>query len=490
MAGSGASCRSRISRPGCRLAEIVGRYVKLTRRGREHLGLCPFHKEKTPSFNVVEEKGFYHCFGCGAHGTAIDFVMAVEGLGFAERVDAAGRADRHRGAAPRGGGGARAGASGSTRPTPRRRPGSRRQLLAPAAGRRAPISSGAGSTGRSSVAFELGYAPNDRQALRAALRGQGFARGRSWSPPALLAGRGRRRGRSTASATGSCSRSPTSAAAIVGFGGRALGEARAKYLNTPETEIFHKGELLYNLHRAARPARERREVVLAEGYMDVIALAQAGIAHAVAPLGTAVTERQLAAPMASGRSADRLPGRRPRRPGGGACEPPSGRCRSCAAGQSLRFAILPDGEDPDSFLRRHGAEALRRCCPKRTPCRRSSGGWRPGASVSRRPEARAALSRRLRSLARLAADADLRGSLLDRVSRPAGGVVAPRMGRRRAEGRRSSAWKGSGRHVWRPAWPIRSSGGGPAGHPRRPAAVDAGRPGGDVRPGQFRQPVG
>ena len=69
------------------LAEIVGRYVKLTRRGREQVGLCPFHKEKTPSFNVVEEKGFYHCFGCGAHGTAIDFVMAVEGLGFGDALE-------------------------------------------------------------------------------------------------------------------------------------------------------------------------------------------------------------------------------------------------------------------------------------------------------------------------------------------------------------------------------------------------------------------
>ena len=144
---------------------------------------------------------------------------------------------------------------------------------------------------------------------------------------------------------------------IVGFGGRALGDARAKYLNTPETEIFHKGELLYNLHRAKGPAREQRALVLAEGYMDVIALAQAGIAHAVAPLGTAVTERQLAslwrmaeAPVvcldgdraglaAAMRAAERaLPVMR--------------------GGQTLRFAILPDGEDPDSYLRRHGAEAL------------------------------------------------------------------------------------------------------------------------------------
>ena len=145
---------------------------------------------------------------------------------------------------------------------------------------------------------------------------------------------------------------------IVGFGGRALGEARAKYLNTPETELFHKGELLYNLHRAKAPARERRALVLAEGYMDVIALAQAG--HR--PCGGA-----------PGHGGDRAPA--------GAClwrlaEAPivcldGDRAGLAAAmraaeralplmrgGQTLRFAVLPDGEDPDSYLRRHGAEAL------------------------------------------------------------------------------------------------------------------------------------
>ena len=114
---------------------------------------------------------------------------------------------------------------------------------------------------------------------------------------------------------------------IVGFGGRALGDARAKYLNTPETALFHKGELLYNLHRAAPAGAQRREIVLAEGYMDVIALARAGLEHAVAPLGTAVTERQLGAALALCRSADRLPRWRPRRPRVRPCARPSAPCR-------------------------------------------------------------------------------------------------------------------------------------------------------------------
>ena len=230
---------------------------------------------------------------------------------------------------------------------------------------------------------------------------------------------------------------------IVGFGGRALGEARAKYLNTPETEIFHKGELLYNLHRAARAARERREVVVAEGYMDVIALAQAGITPAVAPLGTAVTERQLAAlwrldeaPIvcldgdraglaAAMRAAEKaLPILR--------------------AGQSLRFAILPDGEDPDSYLRRHGAEALRSVLSKAHTLSQMVWRLETGGKRFENPEARAALSRRLRSLARLAADPDLRGSLLDEFRALQEEFVAPRLRRRTAERQRSSAWEGVG----------------------------------------------
>jgi DNA primase len=422
------------------LAEIVGRYVKLTRRGREHLGLCPFHKEKTPSFNVVEEKGFYHCFGCGAHGTAIDFVMAVEGLSFGDALTRL--ADLTGIAAPRR----------SVAVTPER---SQRlfaanaaaaswfqaQLLAPS-GREALAYLERRGLDRTIIrGFELGYAPNDRQPLRAALRSQGFGEPELVAAGLLKAEDGGEpfahfRHRLMFPIADERGR-------IVGFGGRALGEARAKYLNTPETEIFHKGDLLYNLHRAARPARERHEVVLAEGYMDVIALSQAGVTQAVAPLGTAVTERQLAAlwrldeaPIvcldgdraglaAAMRAAERaLPVVR--------------------GGQSLRFAILPDGEDPDSFLRRHGAEALRSVLSKAHTL--SQMIWRLETRGKRfeTPEARAALSRRLRSLARLAADADLRGSLLDEFRALQEEFMAPRMGRRRAEGRRSSAWEGVG----------------------------------------------
>ena len=425
------------------LAEIIGRFVKLTRRGREHVGLCPFHQEKTPSFNVVEEKGFFHCFGCGAHGNAIDFVMQLEGLAFPDALNRI--ADLTGLEAPRRSAQAAAQAEAGQRLHAANAAAAAwfQAQLAAASGREAMGYLERRGLDRAAIRnFELGYAPPDGQALRTALRAQGFSdaelvaaglirpdevrgpyahfRHRLMFPIADERGR------------------------TVGFGGRALGEARAKYLNTPETEIFRKGELLYNLHRARGPGRERRDLILAEGYMDVIALSQAGLAHAVAPLGTAVTERQLAtlwriaeAPTvcldgdraglaAALRAAERaLPVMR--------------------AGQTLRFAVLPDGEDPDSYLRRHGAQALAAVLSKAHTL--SQMIWRLETQGRRfdTPEERAALSRRLRALARLAGDPDLRESLLDQF----GSLLAehaPRRGRGAREPARKAAspWDGVG----------------------------------------------
>jgi DNA primase len=424
------------------LAEIIGRYVKLTRRGREHVGLCPFHQEKTPSFNVVEEKGFYHCFGCGAHGTAIDFVMQVEGLSFPDALTRL--ADLTGLEAPRRSVEARAQAEAGQRLHAANAAAATwfQEQLAGTAGREAMAYLERRGLDRAAIrGFELGYAPQDGQALRRALRTQGFGDDELVAAGLVKIEDGRE-------AYGHFRRRlmfpiGDERGRTVGFGGRALGDARAKYLNTPETEVFHKGDLLYNLHRAKGPAREQRTLILAEGYMDVIALCQAGIAHAVAPLGTAVTERQLAslwriaeAPIvcldgdraglaAALRAAERaLPVMR--------------------AGQTLRFALLPDGEDPDSYLRRHGPQALAAVLSKAHTL--SQMIWRLETQGRRidTPEERAALSRRLRELARLAGDPDLRSSLLDqfrtlldeRAPRPARGGRTP--------ARKASAWDGVG----------------------------------------------
>ena len=423
------------------LPELVGRYVKLTRRGREHVGLCPFHKEKTPSFNVVEDKGFYHCFGCGAHGTAIDFVMAIEGLGFPEALERI--ADLTGIPAPR--------RAGPARPEPSQRLHAAnaaaaawfQDQLAAAGGREAQAYLARRGLGRDILRrFELGYAPAERTSLKRALMAEGFSEAELLAAGLLARPEGggdgfdRFRHRVMFPIADERGR-------IVGFGGRALGEARAKYLNTADTELFHKGELLYNLHRAARPARERREIVLAEGYMDVIALAQAGLEHAVAPLGTAVTERQLAALWRFGEApivcldGDRA--------GLAAAMRAAERALPLMrGGQTLRFAVLPDGEDPDSYLRRHGAEALLGVLSKAHTL--SQMIWRLETQGRRfdLPEARAALSRRLRELARLAGDPDLRASLADQF-RALLDQLAPRPARgQKRQLAKASAWEGVG----------------------------------------------
>ena len=385
------------------LVDIVARRVRLTRRGHEHVGLCPFHREKTPSFTVSESKGFYHCFGCQQHGNAIDFVMATEGLEFAEAI-------------------ARL-AELTGLPLPWREtsrgPAPDRTLLAAneAAARwfagRLDTAAGAEALAyltrrgvdRAAIErFGLGYAPAGRAALKAALEAEGYAEAQLVAAGLLV--------------------QPEDGAAydrfrhrvmfpihdrgghVIAFGGRALGEARAKYLNSPETALFHKGEVLYGLSLAREAARASGTVIVAEGYMDVIALAQAGLGHAVAPLGTAVTEAQLtllwrladepivcldgddAGLRAAARLVERaLPLLKP--------------------GKSLRFALLPAGHDPDSALRAWGRESLA------TRLNEAIGLTDFLWSVETRGvnmasvERRAALDRRMRDLAGQIADRDL-----------------------------------------------------------------------------------
>ncbi len=340
------------------LADIVGKRVKLQRRGREWIGLCPFHNEKTPSFSVVEDKDFFHCFGCGAHGDAMGFVMRTEGLSFPETVEKlAGEAGL---------------AMPVTSPEDRQRFEERGGLLKAleaacawyerqlrlAVGRPAlDYLKGRGLTDDTIARFRLGYAPDANDALKSALLKQGFA-----EPDLLEAGLisqpedGRPaydflRGRVIFPISDARGR-------IIAFGGRTLGDGQPKYINSRDSELFHKRRALYGLALAREAARKSGEVIVAEGYTDVIALHQAGFAGAVAPLGTALTENQIellwklapepilcfdgdsAGQRAAARAAERtLPLLKP--------------------GHSLRFALLPAGEDPDSLLRAHGPAVLR-----------------------------------------------------------------------------------------------------------------------------------
>jgi DNA primase len=333
------------------IAEVVGRHVRLSRRGRDLWGCCPFHNEKTASFHVVPDKGFYHCFGCGQHGNAIDFVMAIEGLEFAQaiarlaeltglpaplRSERAAAVDRTLYAANEAAARWFAGRLES------RQGAKAAEYLAARGLDRATIER-----------FGLGYAPDERTALKGALLAEGYSEAQLQGAGLIAVpenggpGYDRFRDRVMFPITDSRGR-------VVGFGGRTLGEARAKYLNTPETPVFHKGELLYGLALARPAIRERGTAIVVEGYMDVIALAQAGFPHAVAPLGTAITEAQLAQlwqlaeePIIclDGDAAGLQAGHRLVERALPALPP----------GKSLRFAILPPGQDPDSMLQGGGA---------------------------------------------------------------------------------------------------------------------------------------
>lgn len=376
------------------LADIIGRKVRLAKRGREHVGLCPFHNEKSPSFTVSEEKGFFHCFGCGAHGDVIGFAMRADGLSFPEAVERL--------------------AEQAGMPVPQATPEEREQekrratlLDAQEAATRWFIDQlGAPSSGRAArdylarrgldeavvARFRLGFAPDSRAALRSALTAAGM-------PVDLLVEAGllirpdegepydRFRGRVMFPISDRRGRT-------VGFGGRTLGDGEPKYLNSPETPLFHKGRLLYGLAQAAIAIQDRGTVIVVEGYMDAIALSQAGLSHAVAPLGTALTEEQIlllwrvapepilcfdgdaAGERASARALERaLPLLQP--------------------GRSLRFAMLPAGDDPDTLVRRIGPSAMEEVLAGALPLDRLVWQIELGSQPCDTPERRAGLRRRL-----------------------------------------------------------------------------------------------
>lgn len=392
------------------LAEIIGRHVRLTRRGREHIGLCPFHREKSPSFSVVEDKGFYHCFGCGAHGTAIDFVMQIEGVTFA---DALMRLQEMTGIeAPR----RRQDEKPRTDPSLAEANAAamrwfERCLLEPAGREARTYLRERGVTDEARERFHLGLAPSERRGLADWLGQQGFgeeiavAAGLAIAPEDGGATFDRFRDRLMFPIEDMRGQ-------IVGFGGRALAGQKAKYLNSPETPLFHKGSLLYGLPLAARAARKAETILLVEGYMDVVAVAQAGMAEVVAPLGTAVTEEQL-----------RLLWRHAEEPtvcldGDRAGFAAALRLARRAlpvmqAGQSLRFVLLPEGDDPDSLVRRRGRTALDGLVRTAVPLSRLIWQAEWNAKPVTTPEQFAGLRRRLFDHVQLAGDHTLRGLLRD-----------------------------------------------------------------------------
>ncbi|MEA4837592.1 MAG: DNA primase [Rhodospirillaceae bacterium] len=389
------------------LSSVVGRHVRLVRKGRDHLGLCPFHNEKTPSFTVNDAKGFYHCFGCGAHGDVIAFAMNLQSLSFPEAVERL--------------------AAEAGLEVPAQLPGERERaqkaaslheaLEAAAVFFEKTLRRPVGRSGldyltrrgldEATIArFRLGFAPDSRTALKQALTEAGIPEALSVEAGLLIRPDGpgdsydRFRGRVTFPITDRRGR-------VVAFGGRILNDGQPKYLNSPETPLFHKGSMLYGLAQAREAAARAGSVIVAEGYMDVIALASAGFAHAVAPLGTALTETQIellwtmaAEPVlcldgdeAGRRAAERaalraLPHLKP--------------------GRSLRFALLPTPEDPDSLIRAKGARAMAEVVALAQPLHEMLWSHALSGHSIDTPERRAALEAALADLAGQIADSSVR----------------------------------------------------------------------------------
>jgi DNA primase len=390
------------------VSEVVGRRVQLKKKGREWAGLSPFNKEKTASFFVNDVKGFYHCFSSGKHGDIFRFLMETEGVSFPEAVERLA---------------SQAGLEmPKSAPQEEQRAERKRTLVdvmemaakyfeAALAGRAGTAARAyldrRGLTDATRSGFRLGYAPPDRNGLKAHLLAQNVSIGDLIETGLVIHGEDiaepydRFRDRIMFPIQDARGR-------IIAFGGRAMqADTQAKYLNSPETSLFHKGHVLFNHHRARAAAHQAGTVIAVEGYMDVIALAQAGIGHVVAPLGTALTEGQLellwrmgqepilcfdgdkAGQRAAYRAVDvALPHLKP--------------------GRSLRFAFLPDGQDPDDLVKAAGRDAVENVIAQARPLVDVLWEREMEAGPTDTPERRAALERRIKDLVALIQDETVR----------------------------------------------------------------------------------
>ena len=393
------------------VSQVVGRTVALKRSGRELAGLSPFKSEKTPSFFVNDQKGFYHCFASGAHGDIFKFVMSTQGLTFPEAVEML---------AAQAGVPMPARSQSTARDVQVRDERQRLYDLLDASAQffRRQLGAGSGASARRYIEtrgltsdtiaqFGLGFAPNSKTALKEHLAERGFTVGEMVISGMLIGGDDipvpydRFRNRVMFPITDLKGRS-------IAFGGRALDVSQpAKYLNSPETPLFHKGSILFNAATARPIAHTSRRLIVVEGYMDVVALSQAGFGDAVAPLGTALTADQVkllwryvpepvlcfdgdsAGRKAAFRAIDTvLPHLTP--------------------GHSVAFAFLPDGLDPDDLVRQRGPEALAAILKAARPLIDVLFERETAVHDMSTPERRAALEVSLRNLTRTIADASVR----------------------------------------------------------------------------------
>jgi DNA primase len=343
------------------LAELIGSRMTLKKAGANYKACCPFHDEKTPSFNVRPDKGFYHCFGCGAHGDAISFVREFDGLGFTEAVEELAK---------------RAGLEVPYDQAAKQEIQQARTLTDALdfANRfyQSALSSQQGTYARDYLAqrgldksiiqqYQIGYAPAAGTALfdaaskdiQGPLLETGTVSTRYDRPRDLFRNRIMFPIRNSRGKT-------------IAFGGRTLGDDKAKYINSPESDVFHKSREIYGLFEAKQSLKQIDQLLVVEGYMDVIALAQHGIRFAVATLGTATNQDSLAALLRQARhivfcfDGDQAGFRAADRAMENALE-------LMEDGMHLQFLMLPEGEDPDTLVRKEGQEAFEKRIAGATP---------------------------------------------------------------------------------------------------------------------------
>jgi DNA primase len=354
------------------IVDVVGQHVKLKKAGANYQGLCPFHQEKSPSFSVSATKQFYHCFGCGAHGSAIGFLMEYSGLGYVETIEELARS------------------AGLTVPREERTANDvarQQQTLAlsevmglaadwykaqlKAAPRAIEYLKSRGLNGEVAKRYSLGYAPDGWQGLEAVFGS--YADDATAKP--LLEG-----GLLIQSETSEPNQTArrydrfrdrvmfpirNHKGQVIGFGGRILDQGEPKYLNSPETPLFSKGNTLYGLFEARQAIRAQEYVLVCEGYMDVVALAQLGFPNAVATLGTACTANHVRMLL---RQTDRIvfsfdgdaAGQRAAQRALEACLP------LMSDDKEIRFLFLPTEHDPDSYVRTYGAPAFEKAIKEAT----------------------------------------------------------------------------------------------------------------------------
>ena len=390
------------------VSEVVGKRVKLRKQGREWAGLSPFNAEKTPSFFVNDQKGFFHDFSSGKHGDIFSFLIETEGLSFPDAVE---RLATMAGVPmPR--------QSGAEAEQEKRR-ASLLDVLAmaarlfegnlqqPSGAKARGYLSDRGIGPAAQQQFSLGFSSPERFALRDALAGQGVGADQMIEAGLLVHGEGiavpydRFRDRVMFPIHDRAGR-------VIAFGGRAMDPgATAKYLNSPETALFHKGALLFNHHRARKAAHDRGQIIVVEGYIDTIAMSEAGFANVVAPLGTALTSDQCALLWAmapepilcfDGDNAGRKAAFR-------AIETA---LPLIGAAKSLRFALLPEGQDPDDLVRAGGAPAMADVLKSALTFADMLFQRESDGQEFHTPESRAALERRLTDAVGLIGDEILR----------------------------------------------------------------------------------